>query len=225
MATPSTPMRIRDQAPRPRIVQHRNRRYSIRLEPIFWRTLETLAERRGLRLGRFVAELASGFRGSNFSSYLRVYCMTQAERALVATAYKAGQASLGELISSSFTPGLLLSRYRTILSFNAAFSTWVGLDPETLVGADLTAVIQVRTKRSLNELWLDMVAGKESRAEARVLYVAPGRVLAAQAHMIGLRSPDGLDFFAVMWLGSGAPKSIGEALVRPAVAQTRPLPV
>ena len=44
-----------DQTPKPRIVQYRGRRYSIRLEPVFWQSLEALAEGQGKRLGRLVA--------------------------------------------------------------------------------------------------------------------------------------------------------------------------
>ncbi len=43
------------QTPKPRIVQYQNRRYSIRLEPVFWQTLDSLAEREGIRLGSFIA--------------------------------------------------------------------------------------------------------------------------------------------------------------------------
>ena len=60
------------QSPRPRILQFNKRRYSIRLEPIFWRVLEDLSQRRSMRLGQFVAELEQSYRGRNFSSFLRV---------------------------------------------------------------------------------------------------------------------------------------------------------
>ena len=68
------------QAPKPRIVQYDRRRYSIRLESVFWKFLEFLAERRGMRLGRYIAGLAGSYRGNNLSSYLRVVCMLEAER-------------------------------------------------------------------------------------------------------------------------------------------------
>jgi len=64
-----------EQAPKPRIVQYNNRRYSIRLEPVFWRALETLAERNQMRLGKFIAELEETYQGKNFSSFLRVFSM------------------------------------------------------------------------------------------------------------------------------------------------------
>src|SRR3546814_2826331 len=71
-----------NQTPKPRIVQYRNKRYSVRLEPIYWQTLEVLADRRRMRLGRFVAELADSYEGPNFSSFLRVFCMLEGEQSL-----------------------------------------------------------------------------------------------------------------------------------------------
>ena len=46
---------IAAQMPKPRVVQHRGRRYSIRLESVFWKFLEYLAGRQGVRLGRYIA--------------------------------------------------------------------------------------------------------------------------------------------------------------------------
>ncbi len=40
--------RISLEQPRPRIVQYNKRRYSVRLESVFWRTLEDTAQTRGL---------------------------------------------------------------------------------------------------------------------------------------------------------------------------------
>ena len=44
------------ESPKPRIVQYRNRRYSVRLEPVFWHALERLAEQSDMRLGRYIAD-------------------------------------------------------------------------------------------------------------------------------------------------------------------------
>ena len=201
---------IGDQSPKPRIVQHHNRRYSIRLEPVFWRALERLAERNGMRLGRFVADLAERHGGGNFSSHLRVICMLEAERTLAGVQLRAGEASLVDLVSASFNPGLVLSRDRTIVAHNDAFVEWLGTDRPALVGADLTSIVQVRTKTPLNDLWLDMIAGQVESAEARVLYVEPGRVLAAPARLLAIQPRPGEDFYALMWVSSG-PKTLAPA--------------
>ncbi len=204
------------QAPRPRILQFNKRRYSIRLEPVFWRVLEDLAERRDLRLGEFIARLEDGYGGRNFSSFLRVFCMLEIEKLLARAELAVGRNSLLDLVASCPTPGLLLSRYRTIITHNQAFSEWLGPTAGSIAGADLTSLVQVRTRRSLNDVWLDMIVGQESRIDARVLYVAPGRVNAAQATLVALNSEVDNEFYAVMWLTAAAPQS------RPAAAPARP---
>lgn len=190
------------QAPQPRIVQYRNRRYSIRLEPVFWRTLEFLAERRHLRLGRFIGELAEDYDGPNFASHLRVVCMTETERARAEASLRPSGVNVLDLILSCPSPGLVLSRYRTILAFNPNFAQWIGAGNEPAIGADLTSVIQVRPRRPLNEVWLDMIAGKTSSVDANVLHIAPGRATAASGRLIALTPQQGDEFYAVMWLSA-----------------------
>lgn len=191
---------IANQQPKPRIVQYRNRRYSIRLEPVFWQALDRLAEREGQRLGRFVARLADRYHGSNFSSHLRVLCMLEAERALAEASLHATRANLIDLVAGSFSPGLVLSRYRTIVAYNDGFVEWLGVERAALHGADLTALLQLRTRRPLNDLWLDMLVGEIEAAEANVLYVAPGKVLAAPARLVALPAHQDEEFYAVLWV-------------------------
>jgi len=188
------------QKPKPRIVQFRNRRYSVRLEPVFWQALDRLAARANMRLGRYVAGLAEGFRGNNFSSHLRVLCMLEAEQALTRMSLRPGRASLVELIETSFTPALVLSRYRTIVAHNGSFADWMGAENPPPAGADLTSVIQVRTRRPLNEVWLEMISGALPLVEANVLHVEPGRVLTAHARFVALPAPEEAEFYAVLWI-------------------------
>lgn len=53
-----------------------------------------------------------------------------------------------------------------------------------------------------------MVAGRQSVTEARVLHVAPGKVITAHATILALNAYAGEEFYAVMWLAPqiGAPK-------------------
>jgi len=190
------------QTPKPRIVQYQNRRYSIRLEPVFWQALENLSEQEGMRLGRFIAELAARYNGNNFASHLRVISMVESERALAQSSLLPTQDNILGVVRACASPGLVLSRYRTILAHNDGFLEWLGAPEESLAGADLTSVIQVRTRRPLNDLWLDMVAGNVAIAEANVLHVEPGRVIAAAAKLLGLHPRDGEGFYAVMWLSA-----------------------
>ncbi len=196
-----------DQAPKPRIVQYRNRRFSVRLEPIYWRNLERLAERRNLRLGHLIALLAEEHRGGNFSSFLRVYCMLEAERAIAGMHLGTPLSSLIDVVGACPTPGLVLSRHRTTVAYNQAFKDWLGPVETPITGANLTSLFQVRTTQPLNSIWQALILGKESRATARVLYVAPGRVNAAQANFLGLHPGNG-EFYAVMWLSLAKPRPV-----------------
>jgi predicted DNA-binding ribbon-helix-helix protein len=195
---------IGDQTPKPRIVQHHGRRYSIRLEPIFWQSLDALAEQQGMRLGRFVAAHAETYRGANFASYLRVICMLETGQSLARATLGPSHGSLLDLVAGCPSPGLVLSRHRTIIAYNEGLENWLGPAHKPLAGAELTSVMQVRTRSPLNDIWESMLSGAQARADINVLHVEPGRVVAAGARLLALHEPDEGTFYAVMWLISGA---------------------
>jgi predicted DNA-binding ribbon-helix-helix protein len=194
---------IGDQSPKPRIVQHRGRRYSIRLEPVFWQSLDALAEREHMRLGRYIAEQAETYNGPNFASFLRVICMLDAEQSIARARLRPSHNSLVDLVGGCASPGLVLSRQRTIVAYNESLERWLGPAHTPLDGAELTAVMQVRTRRPLNEMWDDMLGGTLARADINVLHVEPGRVVAAGARLLAMHAPEEDAFYAVMWLTTG----------------------
>ena len=126
--------------------------------------------------------------------------MLEAEKLVARSELSASRSSLVDVLMTCPMPGILLSRYRTIISHNSAFAEWLGQSPIPISGADLTNLVQVRTRRSLNDVWLDMIVGKEQKVDARVLYVAPGRVNAAQATLLAIRPQKDEEFYAIMWL-------------------------
>ncbi len=209
---------IAAQVPKPRVVQHRGRRYSIRLETAFWKFLEYLAGRQDVRLGRYIAGLAGSYGGNNLSSYLRVVCMLEAERSVAEAILDPTRDSLLTLVRDCPSPGVIVSRSRTILGYNTAFAHWLGPGPRVLAGSELTDVLQVRTTLPLNEMWTDMITGVQGTVNAHVLRVSPGRVSASQATIVPLRSDVGEGFYAVMWLEvkrpTGAAKSEKSAVDR-----------
>lgn len=216
-----------NQSPKPRIVQYQNRRFSVRLEPVYWQALERLADRATMRLGQLIARLATTYPGGNFSSFLRVYCMLDAERRLAQHQMEPNYSSLLDLVKTCPNPGLILSRYRSIIGFNEAFQNWLGPLDTPINGANLTSVIQVRTRNSLNDVWQQMLSGRIQRADARILYVAPGRVNAAQANFVALHAERGDEFYAVMWLNVAGtqpapPRTSARAESKPASQQPDP---
>lgn len=207
---------IGDQSPKPRIVQHRGRRYSIRLEPVFWQALDALAEQKRVRLGRFIAGQAETYSGPNFASYLRVICMLDGQQSLARASLGPARSSLVDLVAGCPSPGLVLSRQRTIIAHNESLEHWLGPAHKPLSGTELTEVMQIRTRRPLNEIWDDMLGGTLARADVKVLHVEPGRVVAAGARLLAMHAtgqgPDEDAFYAVMWLAAGvhtAPSSPG----------------
>ncbi len=201
---------VAGQEAKPRVVQHQRRRYSIRLEAVFWNFLEYLAQRQGQRLGRFIGGLAASYGGKNLSSYLRVVCMLEAERAVAEAGLDPTRDSLLSLVRDCPSPGVVISRSRTIIAYNSAFAAWLGPGPRLLAGSELTEALQVRTPRSLNEVWTDMITGAQGTIKAHVLRVRPGQVSAAQATLVPLRSETGDGFHAVMWLEAKRPRSLPE---------------
>ncbi len=169
-----------------------------------------MADRRSMRLGRLVAVLADDFDGGNFSSYLRVCCMLDAERRLADAHLNVGYGTLVEAVGACPNPGVVLSRYRTIITTNRAFASWLGPMDTPINGANLTSVIQVRTRTSLNDVWQSMVDGSTSQAEARLLHVAPGRVNAAHATFVAIHPREIEEFYAIMWLSTSGLKPSGK---------------
>jgi predicted DNA-binding ribbon-helix-helix protein len=209
---------LADQRAESRVLQHDKRRYCLRLEPVFWRVLERFAQRRQLRPGRIVAELEGGAKigpggAANLTSRLRAYLMAEAEAALAAGALGASAANLELLVGAAPAPALVLGPERGIVAANAALGAWLGPGHAPLIGAELTEVFQVRTRRPLNEVWRRLVQGQTAEAEARFLHLAPGRVLAAEGRLVALRRRRGEAFACVVWLT--LPRAAAAAAPRP----------
>ena len=210
----------------PRIVQYRQRRYSLRMEKIFWQFLEQIARDHNTKLGRLVAALAESATGKNLTSHIRAFCMFQAEQMVARLATAAGRAHVATLVGSCPAPGLVLSRDRRIVLVNEALSAWLGESHPVLVGAELTGIFQVRTQRPLNEIWAGMVSGAVPRCQAKFVYVAPGRVLAAEARLMGYHSRRREGFACIAWLAPPGmmPTRRASAAVQ-APAGMRPTPI
>src|SRR3546814_15681991 len=58
-----------------------------------------------------------------------------------------------DVVTNCPNPGLILSRYRTVIAYNKAFGEWLGPANVAVIGAELTTLVQVRTRPSLNDVW------------------------------------------------------------------------
>ncbi len=202
---------IYHEEPKPRIVQFNKRRYSVRLESAFWRTLEGAAQARGLRLGRLVAELAAGYDGRNFSSYLRVFCMAEAERAAARADLLLAGKSLVDAVDACPAPGLLLNQAQVVLAINEALSDWLGEGHPPLVEAPFNAFFQLRAVRGGQEVWQALADGRIGVARAQLVYLAPGRVSAVQARMLALHAGRRRRHYYLIWLATRGTRRIGKS--------------
>lgn len=190
--------------PQPRIVQHQKRRYALRLEMVFWQQLERLAKKRNQRLGQLVANLAAACDTANVSSFIRGYCMVEAERENARYRLTAGNFDLVDVLRGSPSPAMLLTDDRNIIEVNPALLRWVESVPHdklpVLTQQKFDDVFEPRIGRSLDETVALMRSGNLKRAQFQVAYnkdtaQVPRIVMAT---MMGLTV--GSIFYLLVWL-------------------------
>lgn len=197
---------IREQAREPRVVQFDGKRYSIRMEAVFWRVLERLAAYRQIRVGKLIGELAETAGAENLTSLLRVYCMLETERQMAKTVLTTPVRGLFEVIGASPVPAAVLSRERTVIAFNRALAEWLDAGKSLNVGDDLGKVFEIRAATSFSETWRALLFGTIGRARARLIYVVPGRVATVEATFVYCGKPRDRNAYVVIWLDT-APKT------------------
>jgi predicted DNA-binding ribbon-helix-helix protein len=198
-----------------RVLQHKKRRHSVRLESVFWRSLERAAAERGIRLSRLVAELAANEQGNSLSSYLRSFCMLEAERRLLTENSSAPGGGVADAVASCPNPGFILSHQGVILYHNEALARWLGPDHQHLIGSLLGDVFRVSSQRPLREIWCDLSTGRVASAQLYIVYVLPGRAVAAQARLVPIRASSGDKFNCVAWLITGKKGQLEESGRKP----------
>lgn len=186
--------------PQPRIVQYKGKRIALRLESIFWRQLDQIAHRRRQRLGQLVAELKEGYDGPNLSSYVRGFCMVEAERDATRFRLTSGAFDLIDILKGSPAPALLLSSERLIIDVNQALLDWIGAEPPVLRQQKFDLVFEPRVQRPLDETIDLMRTAQLKRTHIQVAYNK--RVVIAT--LTGLSV--GNIFYCLVWLSTAAPR-------------------
>jgi predicted DNA-binding ribbon-helix-helix protein len=198
-------------AARQRILQADGRRYSLKLEPAFWTALAAAADERGVKLGRLVADLAAQApRGSNLASQLRLFCLAEAGRlrqradeAARRAGLSSGSTDVDTLVEICPAPCLILARDRRILRANAAFGGWYGSAYVNLPGKALDHFFKLRMATGYEALVAAFGAGQINATRAHLLYVAPGRVVAAAARLMPVARSGPDDFLILVMIGDG----------------------
>lgn len=179
-----------------RILQLDGRRYSLRLEHEFWSALETIAARRKLRLNRLVAEVASRQPGdANLTSILRVFCLSEMERAAASRAPAIDNAGIAALIERAPAAGLVLDAEQIVHAANDAFLRWSGIKRASLLHQKLAAHFSIQGATGFDGLWTRAT----SEEQARIVGIMPGRVLAAQVRLVPVLSTRGRRL-SVLWV-------------------------
>lgn len=169
-----------------RILQVAGRRYSLRLETCYWEALTVIAARRHQRLNRLVAEIAALAGDTNLAARLRVFCLEQSRLATQAREFAVERTSVLGLIASAPIPALSVGANGRIIAVNAPFSAWLGTPAGPIAGTPLLRHFRFHCRAgcTAETLWKDLGGSWTTAESARMIHIAPGRVLAANARLV-----------------------------------------
>jgi PAS domain S-box-containing protein len=187
---------------RQRILQSRGRRYSLRLEGSYWDALTSIAARRGVRLNRLVAEIAGRANGgTSLASCLRAFCLAESQRAALLFDTAAERTSVVTLVETAPAPAIAVDGGGRIVAANAPLYAWIGLSSETLIGAMVLRHFRFHCRAGLNveAVWKGIEGLQVAAESARIVHIAPGRVHAANARLIPIRTARGRSL-CVIWI-------------------------
>jgi predicted DNA-binding ribbon-helix-helix protein len=197
----TSPQRIEpgEQPPKPfgvsahpvqhRIVQFRNRRYSLKLGSDVWDILEASAQRRAIRLNQLVGEIAEACGPeTNLSATLRSYCMEELkflvedlETRLREAKMNAGGVSVETIAESIPSPCFVLNERSLVVKCNAASRKWLGMDEAALRDQPIDRYMQIKVPIPLPRIIAQFGAGRGNAFPARVVCLRPGRLIMAKA--------------------------------------------
>lgn len=186
-----------------RILQVKGRRYSIRLEPIFWRVLEELAGIEGIRLNalvRRIADFEASNPSGNLTSRLRVFCTRELRQKLLGAMLPATHRSIFSLAEVSPAPCLVISDRQEILSANVPFGTWFGAEGRSIVGHPVARHFRFRSTPAYDEVWAEFGEGRVLPHPARIISIVPGRVRATNVILQPIPFEAQAGFVCFVWL-------------------------
>ncbi|MGD9538735.1 MAG: ribbon-helix-helix domain-containing protein [Alphaproteobacteria bacterium] len=186
-----------------RILQVKGRRYSIRLEPVFWRVLEELSAADGIRLNalvRRIAEAEAADPSGNLTSRLRVYCARELRQRLMGTMLPATHRSLFNIAEVVPTPCLVVSARQEILAANEPFGAWFGTEARAVVGHPVARHFRFRSAPAFDEVWAEFGEGRVAPQPVRIISIVPGRVRAANATLQPIPLEAQTGFVSFVWL-------------------------
>ncbi|MBI3706702.1 MAG: ribbon-helix-helix domain-containing protein [Proteobacteria bacterium] len=198
-------------AMRQQIVQAEGRRYSLKLEPAFWAALERSAKLRGVRRGRLVADIAKDLTpGANLASRLRVFCLEEAQAAAheqeqraVRALLAVGETDVAALTEACPVPCLIAGQDRVVARVNSAFGRWFGPSHAKLVGRPIDHFLKLKTVQPFEGIMASFAERRLAMASGHLIYVVPGRVIAAPARMVPVARSDAQNFAVLIMVAEG----------------------
>lgn len=210
MSAPATGAALATEGLKPRIIQADKRRFSLKLEPVFWDALEEIATARGMRLNRLVALIAAEAGGQgNLASHLRRFCLVEAQREAAEARMGGGRLDLGGLLDSSPIPCLLIAANGIVRRENEAFVARFGGFGTRFVGRPFQRHFRFQSAISVAEAWERFSLGEVFTLKGRVVHVAPGRVTTAEARLFPVPARRPVGFHCVLWMALGLPMPAG----------------
>ncbi|MGH6975007.1 MAG: ribbon-helix-helix domain-containing protein, partial [Stellaceae bacterium] len=156
------------------------------LETCYWETLTVIAVRRRQRLNQLVAEIAALAEDANLAARLRVFCLEESRQLTQAREFAVERTSVVGLIESAPIPALAVDTNGRIIAINAPFSAWLGAPAEPLTGTPLLRHFRFHCRAgcTVEALWKELGGSWVTAERARMIHVAPGRVLAANVRLV-----------------------------------------
>lgn len=112
-----------DREPRFRILKRGDWRRAIKLEDVFWTSLEIAAERAGQKLTDYVrAVLEDAPDGANQTAILRVHAARVLRDGLTAAERRLSETSAAEILKASPAPGFIVASGHGLVAYNSAFA-------------------------------------------------------------------------------------------------------
>lgn len=194
------------EPPKPKIYQYQGQRYAIRLEPVFLRTIDSLAREWGIKSNALIASLKTLHKGKNFSSFIRSFCMAEAEKKLSGLDAMDSFDNLRFFMENCPIPGLLLTEERVITFANQAFFSWVDTPDLAIREKEFHTLFDIRDNQSIRELLNRLIYGVQKQASLSITYSGKTPALSATASFIPYTNQQTDRYHFIVWIKTAPTK-------------------
>lgn len=163
--------------PRQRILQRHYRRFSIKLEEVFWTQLETCAKEENRKLADLVfTVIEGGDEPTNRSSLLRAYCVDWLRKRLFQARLAASQFDIQMILAACPVPCVVITQQRKLAAHNPAFAREVLgrlVPPDKRQNAE--NVVRLTLSKSFEAIADSVRASATGHAESELVFASETR--------------------------------------------------